>query len=846
MCIRDSPLHVAYLASRYHHALLSGILATHDRAVVVPHLYTDDAEALPPDLRSRVIVHPLGGVDLAASCAANGIDVVVDTVGLHPFHGQAEVLRFLRRRLAPSQWGWFGGWGPGSGLFDGLITDTVALPAAADHHDEDILALAGGQWSWTPPAVAPAIGPLPSAQTGIITFGCAVRGFRISRSCLETWADLLAGMDNARLMILGRQAHDWEFRAGFSRLLQACGIAPERVVYRFQQAYADHLHSFAGIDIALDTFPANGGLCLADALWMGVPVVTLAGTGLLAERQGASLLAAADCGDWIARSPADYLAIARKLAGDRQDLALIRHTLRDRLGASPLLDARRITSQLEAAWLKARDAMAGITAAPDLKSRSQALAKRDLAVWLGRERSLTLPPSQGADDAPDLSVVIVLYNQAGLSLRTLIALADQQGVRFETIIVDNASTDETPALLARVRGATLLRNEDNIGFLRAANQGAAVARGKHIVFLNNDVFLHRDALAAALRRLRADPSIGVVGGRVVLIDGSLQEAGCMVFNDGSTAGYGRGEDPNLAEFRFLREVDYVSGAFLMLPRALWRALGGFEPALAPAYYEDTDLCLRVHRAGFRVVYDPAVVLTHVEGGSTVTSDAAAAMIRRNRGAFLARHAEALRSRPSPAAARPLRDRWAPAPAPRVLVIDNGVPHSAGGAGNPRARLMIEALAGCHVTFFPMWVRESDWAAVYRTLGAEVEVMLDQHATTLEDFLDHRQGLYDVLVVSRPPNMAIVKAIGRRRPDLLKGMRLVYDAEALFALRDIAQAAITARPLPRTEARRRLRDELDLAAGADTVLAVSRREARLFSAGGAAKVHLVSHALPAHP
>lgn len=831
-------LHVAYLAAQYHHALLTGVLAAHDPAVVALHLYTDAPAPLPPDLRSRVILHPLAGVDLAASFAANGIDVAVDTVGLHPFHGQAEVLRFLRRRIAPLQCGWLGSWGPGSGLFDVLISDAVALPpASAEHHDERILHLAGGQWSWTPPAVAPSVAPLPAERTGVVTFGCSVRGFRIGATCLETWADLLAVVPEARLMLLGRQAQDWEFRSKFAEILETRGVASERVIYRFRQSYADHLATFADIDIALDTFPANGGLCLPDALWMGVPVVTLAGTGGLAERQGASLLAAAECPEWIARSPAEYIGIASGLAADLETLARTRGTLRSRLGSSALPDTRRIASQLEAAWLKLRDGLETIAAAPDTKSRCQALAQRSLAPWLERRLTLTLPTS----DTPDVSVVVVLYNQAGLSLQTLVALADQEAVSFETIIVDNASTDETRAMLSRIDGATVIRNDANLGFLLAANQGAGVARGRHILFLNNDAKLHRGALAAAVRRIESDPSIGVVGGRIVLTDGTLQEAGCMVFDDGSTGGYGRGEDPNRSEFRFVRDTDYVSGAFLLLPRPLWQALGGFDTALAPAYYEDADLCLRVRRAGFRVVYDPEVVLTHVEGGSTLTSDAAAEMMRRNRGAFSRNHADILRSRPSPVAARPLRDRWAAVSAPRILAIDNGVPHVAGGAGNPRARLMMAELADRHVTFFPMWHPEPDWRAVYRTLPATIEVAAEEHAATLEDFLDRRQGLYDVLLVSRPPNMAAVDGIRRRRPRLFDGMRIVYDAEALFAARDITRAAAMNAPMRPSEIKRLMRAELDLAATADAVLAVSPREARLFAAAGAKSVHVVSHA-----
>ncbi len=777
----------------------------------------------------------------------------MDTVGLHAFHGQAPVLRALRRRIAPLQCGWFGGWGTGAGLFDLLIADATAIPdSIRDLYGEAVLRLDGGQWSWTPPASAPAVGPLPAAARGGVTFGCAVRGFRLNRRCLERWADLLAAVPGSRLLLLGRHGRDWEFRPRFAALLAERGLDPERVGYHLHRPYGDHLRVYRQIDIALDSFPANGGLCLPDALWMGVPVVTLAGGGEdkggLAERQGASILESAGCSGWIARDPDRYVRIATELAADLDGLAEIRRTLRDRLRASPLLDPRRIASQLEAAWTRMRDGMREVSTAEDLKSRCRAVARRDVADWLAQGRSLSMPgpsaPDVSTPDArPDISVVLVLHNQAGLSLQTLTALADQRGVTFETIIVDNASRDETADLLTRIQGATILRNEDNAGFLLAANQGAACARGRHILFLNNDALPHRDALAAALRRLDGDPAIGVVGGRILHVDGALQEAGCIAFSDGSTAGYGRGEDPDRPEFRFVRDADFVSGAFLMIPHPLWQALDGFDTGLAPAYYEDADLCFRVRRAGFRIVYDPAVLLTHVEGGSAIGADAAAGMMRANRRPFLVRHADELRRRPAPAASHPQRDRWASVPAPRVLVLDNMVPHQAGGAGNPRARLLLQSLHGCHVTFFPLWGGDESWDEVYATLPDSVEVMLGEHAGTLESFLERRRDLYDILLVSRPPNMALVADIMRRRSALFAGMRLVYDAEALFALRDIGAAAVGGRPLPRAEAKRLLKAELDLAASADCVLAVSEREARLFAEGGARTVHVLSHGVP---
>lgn len=836
----DRRVRVAYLASRFHQALLVDLLAAHDPDAVSLHVYTDDPVALPASLRHRVVVHPLSGTDLAASCAANRIDVAVDTVGPHPFHGQAAVLRALRRRIAPLQCGWLGTWGSGAGLYDLLIADENALPSAdRAFYAEPILRLDGGQWCWTPPAGAPPVGPLPAQARDGITFGCLVRGFRLSPPCLETWADLLAAVPGSRLVLLGRHGQDWEFRQRFAAILAARGIAAERIVYRLHRPYGDHFRLFQDIDIGLDSFPGNGGLGLVDFLWMGIPVVTLAGAGL-AQRQGAALLAGAGCDAWIASSPADYLRLAGALAADRAALAEIRRTLRDRLRAAPLLDARRVASQLERAWADRRDAGRAIAEAADLKARCRLLARQAAIGWLADGERLALPVPAGT---PDVSVVLVLFNQAGLTLQTLTALADQAGLSFETIIVDNASTDETGALLDRLDGATVLRNPENMGFLRAANQGAAQARGRHILFLNNDALPHADALAAAVRRLDADPSIGTVGGRILLVDGTLQEAGCMAYADGSVAGYGRGGSPDQPEFRFVRDADYVSGAFLMLPRSLWESLGGFDTAFVPAYYEDADLCFRVRRAGFRVVYDPAVTLTHIEGGSAVTAGAAAEMTRANQGRFLERHKAELESRATPAAAKPLRDRWVSAPAPRVLVLDNVVPHQAVGAGNPRARLMLQALSGCHVTYFPLWGGEESWEEVYATLPESIEVMLNQHATTLESFLEQRQGVYDTLIVSRPPNMDLLAGIRRRRPFLFEGLRVIYDAEALFALRDIGIAALRGTPLPRAVAKGLLKAELDLAAAADCVLTVSPREARLFAAGGARSVQVLSHAMP---
>jgi GT2 family glycosyltransferase len=278
---------------------------------------------------------------------------------------------------------------------------------------------------------------------------------------------------------------------------------------------------------------------------------------------------------------------------------------------------------------------------PDLRGKDQrrAEAAKAFVAWLQSGLPLRLPVADPTK-TPDISVVIVLFNQVGLTLETLTALSAQTGPSFETILVDNGSIDATPDLLARVQGAKILRNADNRGFLLAANQGAVRARGRHILFLNSDAFVQPDALAAALARIDGDGSIGAVGGKIILTDGRLQEAGNWVDRNGAAQGYGRGDDPDASAYGFAREVDYCSGAFLLVRQPLWAMLGGFDPIFAPAYYEDTDLCLRVWRAGFRVVYEPSARVIHVEGGSAATEAEPIRLMEKNRSLFIDRHPDA--------------------------------------------------------------------------------------------------------------------------------------------------------------------------------------------------------------
>ena len=451
-------------------------------------------------------------------------------------------------------------------------------------------------------------------------------------------------------------------------------------------------------------------------------------------------------------------------------------------------------------------------------------------------------------DLPDISVLIVLWNQAHLTLRCLRALHSESAggncPSLEVVLIDNASSDETAELLSHIYGPRVIRNQQNVGFVRAANQAAAVARGRGLLFLNNDAFVRSGALVAALADLERAPDVGAVGGRLIMPSGLLQEAGSIIWSDASTLGYGRGLAADAGEVMFRRDVDYCSAAFLMTSRGVWEKLGGFSASYAPAYYEEADYCMRLREAGFRVVYEPSAAVDHYEFGSEAKSGAAVAATLANRKRFRIRHADVLRLAHFPYAPTNVlaaRERRTPARR-RMLVFDNEVPLRALGSGYPRMReLLVEAVAaGWSVSFFPLRAPNVDWAIVRPEIPWEIEILSSRGAPGVADLLEERRGYYDLVLVSRPDNMALLRAVLCERPHLMDGTRLVYDAEALFAARTIARAAFEGRPIPVGEAQRMEQEEVALADGADTIICVTEAEAKAFRLRQMGPVHVLSN------
>lgn len=481
-----------------------------------------------------------------------------------------------------------------------------------------------------------------------------------------------------------------------------------------------------------------------------------------------------------------------------------------------------------------------------VKQAFRAEKQAEFEAFLASGQRLVLPRAE----KPLVSIIIVLWNQAELSYACLKALVAETAIPVEIIIADNASSDKTGALLDRIDGAVIQRNTENLNFLLGVNRAAPLATGDHILLLNNDAVMRPGALRAALETLTSAPDIGAVGGRIVLLNGRLQEAGSLIWRDGSCLGYGRNLPPEAGEVMFQRDVDYCSGAFLLFRRDLFAEMGGFDERFAPAYYEETDFCLRLWQRGLRVVYDPRAVIDHFEFGSSEKSGQALALQQKNRLLFLEKHQEFLTRQFDPAETNilPARTRPTEPRTERVLVLDDRVPLPPLGAGFPRACHLLHAIcdSGRLATFYPIDRPDETWEAIQQWLPATAEVILGGGRGGLADFLKSRKGFFDTVIVSRPHNMMLLRALLKDEPDLLGKARLVYDAEAVFAIREKHRARVLGLTDALKRADREIEAELALAGIAQRVVTVSPGEARHYTQRGYRDVHVLGHGLTPAP
>ncbi len=285
---------------------------------------------------------------LAVRIREDSIDILIDLSG----HSAGNRLLTFQRRPAPVQATWLG-YPNTTGLsaIDYRITDAVADPPGAEtFHTESLVRLENGFLSYTPPHEAPDVTPLPAGKSGRVTFGSFNNLRKITPDVIKLWGEILRRAPTAGLLLKARSFADQATKARFIDAFEKHGINGERLVLRGSVTSPDeHLRAYADMDIALDPFPYNGTTTTCEALWMGVPVVTLAGNRH-AGRVGASLLTQAGLESYIATQQDEYVSIALDLAQNVDVLSATRHALRENIKRSPLCDGAGFCSRMEAAY----------------------------------------------------------------------------------------------------------------------------------------------------------------------------------------------------------------------------------------------------------------------------------------------------------------------------------------------------------------------------------------------------------------------------------------------------------------------------------------------------------------
>jgi GT2 family glycosyltransferase/SAM-dependent methyltransferase/glycosyltransferase involved in cell wall biosynthesis len=334
--------------------------------------------------------------------------------------------------------------------------------------------------------------------------------------------------------------------------------------------------------------------------------------------------------------------------------------------------------------------------------RAAAAASPDPSIPAGAPLELIEFPGY---DRPMVSLVIPLYSRADLTRACLRSILENTSrVPYEVVLIDDEADAQTKQLLEGVRGARIIRNKRNIGYLRSMNRAAAAARGAWLVLFNNDTVVTQGWLRALLDCAESSPDVGVVAPKFIYPDGRLNEAGGIIWRDGTGVNYGRGDSPGCFRYEYRRETDYGSAAALLVNTTLWREVGGFDERFLPMYYEDVDLCFQARERGWRVLYEPTAVVVHVEGATT-GNDVTTGHKRfqeQNRPKLVEKWRKQLESehqRPSPANLPVAADRHR---GPRVLVIDHRVPMADRDAGSLRILKIMEALIGlgARITLMP--------------------------------------------------------------------------------------------------------------------------------------------------
>jgi GT2 family glycosyltransferase len=440
-------------------------------------------------------------------------------------------------------------------------------------------------------------------------------------------------------------------------------------------------------------------------------------------------------------------------------------------------------------------------------------------------RSLDVPFS----DQPVVSVIVPTFGELPFTLRCLASISEHApSLAIEVIVIDDAWVGVDAASLALVRGIRLMRNKTNLGFLHSCNRAAAVSRGRYLYFLNNDTQVLDGWLDPMVSLFRQRTGTGAVGAKLLYPDGRLQEAGGIIWQDASGWNFGRLDDPAKPAYNYVREVDYCSGAALMVERAVFAGLGGFDTRYAPAYFEDTDLCFRLRRIGLKTLYQPAAQLVHHEGISHGRDTAVGIKSYqvRNRRIFTDVWEDVLTREHYKNGDHIVRARDRAMHRKIILIIDHYVPTPDRDAGSRSIMACLDVLVQSDFVV-KLWPHNLSYSPGYtealQKMG--VEVFHGPHQSPFDTWIKANGSELDIVLVSRPEVAEDVIPFIRRH----SRARIIYYGHDLHFRRMRHQADLT-----RDESLFRLAEhmrerEYAIWRQADLSLYLSEEEAQIASA-----------------
>ena len=438
--------------------------------------------------------------------------------------------------------------------------------------------------------------------------------------------------------------------------------------------------------------------------------------------------------------------------------------------------------------------------------------------------ALSLPTSEVS---PTVSIVIPVYGQHPTTFACLKSIAAEPPRHsFEVVIMDDCSPDPAATALSAVRGVRVIRNEVNLGFIGNVNAGANAAHGEWLIILNNDTLLRPNALNALLDTFEQHANVGLVGAKLLNADGTVQEAGGIVWKDGSAWNWGRGQNREDPRFNFVRDADYCSGAALAIRRDLFLEMGGFDTFYAPAYYEDTDLAFRIRARGLRVLYQPAAEVFHLEGvshGRNENSGIKAYQVTNGK-KFLERWQATLASHRENAVEPDLEAHRASVS--NILIVEACMITPDQDSGSVRLLNLLKMLKadGHHVTFVADNL-DGDTKYASRLTAMGVEVLHGRLAGSVRKVLRDRGSTYDAIVFCR-------HYIASRYIDVVRSLapkaKIIFDTVDLHFVREQREAllhknAAMARASEVTRAK-----ELHVIAQSDITIVVSDFEKKLLA------------------